>query len=57
MDTIKAVNAPPLKTYSLKLQLDHIEHLKHNEQGLPPSTYLRSLVIADMQGVSYVETV
>ncbi len=58
MDNQSAASALQLKVYSLKLNQFHIEHLKNNSQGLPPSVYLRSLVEADMmQGGEYAKAI
>lgn len=48
MDNQSAAPTLPLKVYSLKLNHIHIEHLKNNKQGEKPSSYLRSLIEADM---------
>jgi len=37
------------KVYSLKLSTSLIDYLNENPEGEAPSTYLRSLLVADMK--------
>lgn len=56
MENQSAAPTLQLKVYSLKLNQNHVKHLKNNKQGLPPSVYLRSLIEADMmQGGEYAK--
>jgi hypothetical protein len=43
------VSAEPLtKTYTLKLNNRLIDYLRNNPDGIPPSTYLRKLLVSDV---------